>query len=101
MGFSGVWWDLAGFGGAVAIREGCLTFPGSVLEGIDFLRLRILVAFSALCRPMTTARRATVVTAAAVAALAWVEDASFEKTATAGSVNGDNAPAMTLICVGC
>ena len=88
-----------GLAGAIAIREGCLTLPGSVLEGIDFLRLRILVAFSARCRPMTTARRAIVVTAAAVAALAWVEDVSFEK-ATAGSVSSDRAPAMVLICVG-
>jgi len=39
-----------------------------------------------------------VVTAAAVAALAWVEDASFEKTATAGSVSGDRAPAIILMC---
>jgi len=65
-----------------------------VLEVIDFLRLRILVAFSALCNPIMTARMVIVVMAAAVAVLAWVEDVSFEKTATAGSVIDDRAPAM-------
>ena len=90
---------LGGVGGAIATREGCLTLPGSALEGIDFLRLRILVAFSARCRPMTAARTAIVVMAAAVAALAWVEDVSFEKTAIAGSVSGDRTPCIVLMCV--
>lgn len=67
-------------------QEGCLTFPASMLEGIDFLRCRTFNAFSDLFKPITTARTAIVQTSAVVAVLAGGEEVSFEKTAAAGSV---------------